>query len=315
MPLFGSYIMTDWSGGNSRKRNRKDCIWIAYGSRTDNGPKTKSPSSRTEAVEFIRPLLEDALNNDQRVLVCFDFAYGYPENFSTALRASTELTGKGWEIVWRHLHDKVHDDIGRGRQATNRSNRFEVADELNALMMPCDAAGPFWSAYPPRTYPHIPQQQPSQPFTTKQGLFVRPLRRADECVDSKTPFCTYVTGSVGSQTLTGIPRLYDLRADSRFTTASAIWPFETGWAADSGWLGKEIGILHAEIYPSVRPPLPDQIRDRGQVCSMWEWARGLDQKDVLWRQFSLPVGIEAGSKEDKAIRSEEGWILGCRSDD
>ena len=29
--------------------------------------------------------------------------------------------------------------------------------------------------------------------------------------------------------------------------------------------------LHAEIYPSVRDPLPDEIKDRGQVRAMWQW--------------------------------------------
>lgn len=312
MPLFESYIMTDWSGGNSRRRNREHCIWIAYGSRTDQCPKTESPSSRTEAIEFIECLLEDALANDQRVLVCFDFAYGYPKNFSFALRDSTESTGKGWKVVWCYLHDTIHDD----QISMNRSNRFEVACRINALMSrEAGPTGPFWCANPRGAYSHIPQSRPAQPFETKQGCSIKPLRCTDKRVRGQTPFKLYGQGSVGSQTLTGIPRLYNLRFDSRFASASAVWPFETGWAADGLWLGKEVGILHAEIYPSVRPPMPDSIRDRGQVRSMWEWARGLDQKDSLWHEFSLPDGIEADSNEEMAIRSEEGWILGRRLND
>jgi hypothetical protein len=69
--------------------------------------------------------------------------------------------------------------------------------------------------------------------------------------------------------------------------------------------------LHAEIYPSVRTPLPDSIKDRGQVRAMWHWARDLDANDLLVNEFEIPPGISSGSPEDSVIRSEEGWILGC----
>jgi hypothetical protein len=71
------------------------------------------------------------------------------------------------------------------------------------------------------------------------------------------------------------------------------------------------GNLHAEIYPSVRAPLKDTIKDRGQVRAMWHWARDLDGRNLLMKEFALPPGIGSGSAEDHLIRSEEGWILGC----
>jgi hypothetical protein len=77
------------------------------------------------------------------------------------------------------------------------------------------------------------------------------------------------------------------------------------------WLPKHVSILHGEIYPSVRNPLPDEIKDRGQVRAMWEWARDLDCDDLLWREFCRPIEIAPGSKEDIAIQLTEGWILGC----
>ena len=69
--------------------------------------------------------------------------------------------------------------------------------------------------------------------------------------------------------------------------------------------------MHAEIYPSVRDPLPDTIKDRGQVRSMWEWASELDRQNLLWLEFARPVEIDPGSPEDIAIQLTEGWILGC----
>jgi precorrin-8X/cobalt-precorrin-8 methylmutase len=116
---------------------------------------------------------------------------------------------------------------------------------------------------------------------------------------------------VGSQTLTGIPRLHELRFAPEFVSQSAVWPFETGWATKAKWLPQNILILHAEIYPTVLEPLKDSIKDRGQVRSMWQWARDQDRQELLWGEFARPVEIDPGSPEDIAIQLTEGWILGC----
>jgi hypothetical protein len=89
MPLFDFYIMVDWSGGARRRGGRSDTIWIAHGRRTADTPLTDSPRSRTEAIELIEPVLERAIRSKQRVLLCFDFAYGYPVDFAPALQAAT----------------------------------------------------------------------------------------------------------------------------------------------------------------------------------------------------------------------------------
>src|SRR5262249_61550841 len=121
-----------------------------------------------------------------------------------------------------------------------------------------------------------------------------------------SPFRLFGTGSVGSQSLTGIARLHGLRNHPQLAGASAVWPFETGWATKAKWLPRHVSILHAEIYPSVREPIPDEIKDRGQVRAMWEWARDLDEQNLLWCVFCRPLEIETGSKEDLAIQLTEG---------
>lgn len=161
-------------------------------------------------------------------------------------------------------------------------------------------------------HPHIPQNQPAQPFFTAKGSELHALRETDRRARSNTPFRLFGTGSVGSQVLTGIPRLHALRTDPSLEKISAVWPFETGWATKESWLNSGVRVLHAEIYPSVREPLTDTIKDRGQVRSMWMWVRDLDRIGRLWEQFSLPDGIRAGSSDDIRIRAEEGWILGVR---
>jgi hypothetical protein len=107
---------------------------------------------------------------------------------------------------------------------------------------------------------------------------------------------------------TGIASLHKLRNDLQLAGASVVWPFETGWVNKAKWLPKHVFVLHAEIYPSIRDPMPDQIKDRGQVRSMWHWARDLDRDDLLWREFYRRVEVEIGSKEDLAAQLTD---LGC----
>jgi hypothetical protein len=316
MPLFDAYIMVDWSGGNSRRAGKQDCIWIAHGPATAADPATVSPSSRTDAEGIIRSQLElTAASNNGRVLLCADFGYGYPAGFASLLQKLVPDGLPPWRIVWRYLTKHVQDDLGTktGGKPTNCSNRFEVANVINAAVSNPASPGPFWGLFKPGIHVRIPQKRPAQPFACAAGQ-VASLRITDRRAKSDTPFRLFGTGSVGSQVLTGIPRLERLRFDPQFDRCSAVWPFETGWAPATGcWLAPELRVLHAEIYPSVRAPLADTIKDRGQVRAMWHWARDLDVNDLLIREFAIPPGIASGSQEDAVIRTEEGWILGCPS--
>ena len=316
MPLFDVYIMVDWSGAARRRGGRSDTIWIAFGPRTAAAASTVSPHSRTEAIQLVVSILDRTIRSKQRVLLCFDFAYGYPVDFAAALEAAT---GKWdldlpWLLVWRYLSEHIKDDEGTapGAKPNNRSNRFELANQINALLSSDPkVAGPFWCASPEAAHRYIPQNRPAEPFQTAQGYAVKGLRLADKRARSGSPFRLFGTASVGSQSLTGIARLHQLRNDSKLRAVSAVWPFETGWATKAKWLPNHVLILHAEIYPSIREPMPDEIKDRGQVRAMWQWARDLDREDLLWREFCRPIEVETGSKEDLAIQLTEGWILGC----
>jgi hypothetical protein len=44
MPLFDAYIMTDWSGGSRRRKNRQDAIWIAHGDIEDDFAANRKPT-------------------------------------------------------------------------------------------------------------------------------------------------------------------------------------------------------------------------------------------------------------------------------
>jgi hypothetical protein len=186
-------------------------------------------------------------------------------------------------MVWQYLSGQIKDDEGRalGAKPNNRSNRFEVANQMNALLSPDPkVAGPFWSASLEAAYRYIPQNRPPEPFRTAQGYVVKGLRMTDKRARSGSPFRLFGTASVGSQSLTGIARLHQLRNDPKLAAVSTVWPFETGWPNKAKWLPKHVSIVHAEIYPSVRDPLPDEIKDRGQVRAMWQWARDLDRGNL-----------------------------------
>ena len=312
MPFFDAYIMVDWSGSNRRRAGKADCIWIAHGPATSAKPSTMSPPSRTDAEQLIRAKIASvATANKGRVLLCADFGYGYPAGFASLLASSVSDTLPPWRIVWQYLSDRVKDDLGPGQQPTNRNNRFEVASTINAAVAGASSQGPFWCLFKAGSYACIPQKQPTQPFVCTSRT-IAPLRITDTRAKSDTPFRLFGTGSVGSQVLTGIPRLHAIRFDPQFARCSAVWPFETGWAPRSGtWLDPTVRILHAEIYPSVRPPLTDKIKDCGQVRAMWHWARDLDRKNLLMKEFAMPPDIASESAEDHMIRREEGWILGC----
>jgi precorrin-8X/cobalt-precorrin-8 methylmutase len=316
VPLFDFYLMVDWSGGARLRGARSDTIWIAHGPILADVPLTDSPFSRTEAVRLIHSLLLNQIESKRRVLVCFDFAYGYPVDFAAALQAAIGKSDRDlpWLVVWQYLSEQITDDEGTraGAKPSNRSNRFEVANRINALLSPDhDAPGPFWCVSPGSSCPYISAKRPREPFQTAQGYTVKGLRVTDKRARSGSPFRLFGTASVGSQSLTGIARLHQLRNDPELSAVSAVWPFETGWASRAKWLPNHVSILHAEIYPSVRDPLPDEIKDRGQVRAMWQWARHLDREDLLWCEFCRPIEVETGSKEDLAIQLTEGWILGA----
>jgi len=241
MPLFDFYIMVDWSGGARRRGGRSDTIWIAHGPTIADAPLTDSPFSRTEAIHLIHSLLVNEIESERRVLLCFDFAYGYPVDFAAALQS---VTGKSdsdlpWLLVRQYLSEQIKDDEGTAPDAkpSNRSNRFEVANQINArLSADPKVAGPFWCASPEAAYRYIPQNRPTEPFQTAQGYAVKGLRLADKRARSGSPFRLFGTASVGSQSLMGIARLHQLRNDYKLSAVSAVWPFETGWATKARWL-------------------------------------------------------------------------------
>jgi len=65
-------------------------------------------------------------------------------------------------MVWQYLSEQIKDDeaIAPGAKSSNRSNRFQVANQINALLSTdSKMAGPFRCASPDAAYPYIPQME------------------------------------------------------------------------------------------------------------------------------------------------------------
>jgi hypothetical protein len=78
-------------------------------------------------------------------------------DFAAALQVATGASDKDlpWIMVWHYLNQAIKDDEGTAPSGrpTNRSNRFEVANQINALLSSDpEHPGPFWCASPEAAY-------------------------------------------------------------------------------------------------------------------------------------------------------------------
>ncbi|PTL83336.1 cobalamin biosynthesis protein CbiG [Vitiosangium sp. GDMCC 1.1324] len=293
---FDAYLMVDWSASSTPKRGR-DSIWWALAAWTKRGlrlERAENPPTRSEALQSIAARLAQAVADGASVLVGFDFALGYPEGTAAALG----LEGEPWRALWNEWSRLVTDTPDNG------NNRFEVASTLNARIS--GGAGPFWGH--PRGY--------ASANLGATRSFAYPVRGLAEkrLADARTPRAQPVwklcgIGSVGSQTLLGIPRLRQLLEDSRLAEHISVWPFETGFALPSRSSPRGRLIL-AEVYPSLLtvPSIEGFVKDQLQVEALARHFAALDADGRLAELFNPLLKLEPARLA--AILEEEGWILG-----
>ena len=204
-----------------------------------------------------------------------------------------------WREIWSLLSCKVQDN------PNNKNNRFQVAADLNHKLS--GGPFPFWNC---------PPSQASEFLTTKKSkshadVDIPEFRNAEEHGPGAQPvWKLFTAGSVGSQTILGIPVLNALRFDDGLKEISQVWPFETGLEKLKPPKNNEWMIMHAEIFPSIFKiqEIPGQIKDLTQIETVARKFAFWDEKGTLGSIFAGPTGL---SKEQrKAIETEEGWILG-----
>lgn len=279
MTLFDRYIAVDWSAANERRAG-KDSIWVA-----EHGPEglrlSLNPPTRAEATALLIERLAAARAAGERIMVGFDFVFGYPKG------AARAIAGKaGWRAMWEAIGAAVQDS------SENKSNRFEVASGFNRTL----ELAHFWGHPPHHRYADLLPTRPLHGY-----LHIAEHRLAESYARGPQPVWKLSgAGSVGSQALLGIARLRHLK--SEFPEAK-VWPFETAFEADLGPLAL------VEIYPSMFP-LSGTVepKDREQVeVSVARFAE-LDAAGLLGEFLSAPGVLLASQKRDAL--EEEGWIAG-----
>ncbi|MGL5008268.1 MAG: hypothetical protein ACRC6I_00170 [Paracoccaceae bacterium] len=269
--MFDHVVITDWSAANktSPARPSKDAIWIGVAS-PDALVATHYFRTRHSAEVWINAFLDD--QQGQRVLLGFDFPMGYPAGFARHLTGQDTATSvHAW--LARHITD----------DPTNANNRFAVAAAINAGF---GGHGPFWGRPDNLALPALsPRKTANYPTL---GFAER--RAVETIVPRAQPvWKLYTTGSVGSQTLMGLPVIHRLCQ----RPGTALWPFDT---PDQ--------VTLAEVYPSLlaTPVLAakDTIKDRAQVQLLARALLTLSQHNRIAPLFDTP-----------AIAREEGWILGA----
>jgi len=290
-PDYDSYIMVDWSARSSPSPPRPiaDAIWWAMARRERGELHLRPPvyeRTRHAATAALAAALAAEADAGRRVLVGFDFPFGYPAGIAARICGSPSGLA-----LWSWLAHEIADG------PDNRSNRFEVAARINERF---DGPGPMWGRPAGWTVPGVP--------TCRTGIVfdvdVPERRRVERAVRRAKPVWQLMyAGSVGSQVLLGLPALQRLRTDPRLAGRIAVWPFETGLARP------EAQIVLAEIYPSLLPPHPaEPIKDAGQVRAIVEAYAARDAAGALAEAFCGPPGLAPDARRE--IEAEEAWILG-----
>lgn len=292
--FFDAYLMVDWSA-NSKPKTGADSVWYCLLEPTEGRLLTTNPHTRQQAFEEIREYLVDLVDRGRRALIGFDFPYGFPHGTGSRLGFSG---GPAWRVMWDELSLLIEDG------ADNRNNRFAVAADLNGGLTTGPA--PLWGCPPSQSGPFLQATKP-EPWVDDIPEF----RWADRAVSGpKSMWQLYGAGSVGSQSLLGIPRLAALRDDPALHAVSRVWPFETAGVSPPVPPSGTPFLLHAEIYPSLVPPSPfEAIKDAAQVRALAEHFAHLDDEGDLGAAFDLST---LSPESIQAVVNEEGWILGVR---
>ncbi len=278
---FDVVVIVDWSATNgmTSARNQKDSIWVGWHS--GDGFGEQHHRSRAAGEAFVADLIATARQQGQRILVGFDFAFGYPAGFAR------HLTGQaGAKSVWAWLARHITDTV------LNQNNRFDVANQINQGFA---GPGPFWSHPASQRYSHLTAKKTGIDYPALGLQEYRAVERIAKGAKPGWMLCN--PGSVGSQSLMGQPMLHRLSQSSD----TAAWPFDPPDAAM---------VVLAEVYPSLLSPQISAamaadsalIKDRAQVRLLAQALFTLSQADRLAPLFVTPAA---------PVTTEEGWILGA----
>ena len=297
--IFDAYLIVDWSANASPKRGA-DSIWYCLIQRRGDRLRRKqlrNPATRWQAREEIVAILEDLAARGQRVLAGFDFPNGYPKGFARAAGFTASRKYPPWRMVWDGLEGLIQDG------PDNSNNRFEVAAVLNGRIS--GGPFPFWGCPRQRQGANLSMRK-----TAVHGDDLPERRHCEAWLPRSQPcWKLYTTGSVGSQSLVGIPVLKALRDDPGLAAQTLVWPFETGLAPPDP--ARDWRIILAEVYPSILKikAAKGEIKDAVQVETIARHLAARDGRGELAGDLSGPDSLSAETRA--LVEAEEGWILGA----
>ncbi len=300
--LFDAYIMVDWSAA-AKPVTGANSVWIgilAKDARLKLQFRAVNPDTRLKARSFIAEMVGKLTARGDKVLLGFDFSFGYPAGTAAALGLDTDRVPP-WKAIHDHLFAKVRE------KPDNSNARFAIAASMNYAIS--RGPFPFWGAPArdqastlPGKKPHFPQDAAVAEYRLAEQRL-----RADGLGQPKSAWQLAYAGSVGSQMILGIPHVAALRET---LPATRIWPFETGLGELDAETLAGTDVLICEVYPSLLDVRagPGQVLDAAQVEAMARHCADLDAKGHLGPAFAGGAGLD--STQIVMIEREEGWILG-----
>ena len=275
-PPFDTVTIVDWSAASSPspKLPSKDAIWIGV-ARTD-GVTTTYHRTRQAAETYLTGFLDAEAAAGRRVLVGFDFPMGYPQGFAF------RLTGKpDPRAIWEFLEKNIQD------RPDNRNNRLDVADLINRTV---GRQGPFWVTVKGLSRQNLPFGKVGKvDFASLRLSEFRHIELSGTAGSPKSVWQLFGNGSVGSQSLMGLPLIHRLSQ----RPGASVWPFDA----------PNTPFVMAEVYPSLLSAAvksdPAPIKDEAQVRLLARALFNLSKTHALAPLFATPPQAK-----------EEGWILG-----
>ena len=297
--LFDAYVVADWTAAETKKLG-DNSVWIGVAKRDVRFrlySETHNVATRAEGEALLASLLAEHHKRGDRVLLGFDFNFGFPAGTAARLK----LDGTAWQAMGKFLSSNIVD------KADNTNNRYQVAAKMNRLMT--DEAWPFWGA---------PAKQAQRWLTTTKrpegaGADIPEFRLTEDRaregkLQPKSVWQMHGAGAVGGQTLVGIPMVRRLL--EKLGSASAVWPFGTGWRKLDTADVEPISTLVVEVWPSMWNAKPEagEFKDQAQVRVTAEAFAQMDEAGDLAAAFAAPK--DATEAQVAAVETEEGWILG-----
>lgn len=279
---FDCYAFADYRG-DRRDSGGGVVLAVALG----NGPVrlVSSVSSRKSLSAAFMRLLRLATASKVRVVFGQDHQYGIPLDLLHELELPSD-----WRAAMRRLFV-----TGPFAEMAGAGNAGAFAAEVNAWLVAEGGQPYFWSATKGTNY-GIPSVAPRSKDHPSQ-------RRLTEVAEG-FPFCRIGdNGTVGGQSIVGIPRLLGLLEDcAREEISVSAWPFDALSVRDLG-RGTHVAV---EPYPSLVREAEIVQTDANDAIASATWAQRLDRAGDLQDALDL---TKLDAVHHRRVRLE-GWMAG-----